>query len=125
MARIDFNLTKYDAEFLKTAMGRIEKAAEIVRDEAKRRCKVGTLTRPAKGSAYWTERSPGAMRDTIRVVRKGGKNNVRVYAGNRKTWWATQMEYSRGGWKGGPKPFLRPAIAAVKDTVKHTIEEGS
>ena len=123
MARIEIDLTKYDVVFLKTAMGRVEKAAEAIRDAAKSNCVVGTVTRPAKG-AYWTERSPGAMKATIRVVRKEGKNNVRVYAGNKKTWWAVQMEYGRGGWKGGARPFLRPAIASTKGTVKSIIEGG-
>ncbi|HSW62169.1 MAG TPA: HK97-gp10 family putative phage morphogenesis protein [Dissulfurispiraceae bacterium] len=123
MSRINIDLTKYDAEFLKTAMSRVENAADVIRDAAKSRCVVGAITRPAKGQ-FWTERSPGAMKATIRVVRKEGKNNVLVIAGNKKTWWATQMEYGRGGWKGGAKPFMRPAIAATKGKVSSIIEGG-
>ncbi len=123
MAQIDIDLTKYDVEFLKAAMSRVEKAAEAIRDAAKNKCVVGTITRPAKG-AFWTERSPGAMKATIRVVRKEGKNNVLIIAGNKKTWWATQMEYGRGAWKGGARPFMRPAIASTKGLVASIIEGG-
>jgi len=123
MSNIDIDLTKYDAEFLKTAMNRIEKAAGAIRDSAKAKCVVGNITRPASGK-YWTERTPGAMKATIRVTRKEGKNNVLVIAGNKKTWWATQMEYGRGDWKGGKRPFMRPAIAETKQQVASIIEGG-
>jgi HK97 gp10 family phage protein len=123
MAAIEIDLMKYFPEFEKAAMDRIEKAAGVIRDAARRNCTVGTISRPAKGK-FWTERSPGAMRDTIRVATKEGAKNVFLIAGDKKTWWATQMEYGRGGWKGGAKPFIRPAIASTKDEVKSIIEGG-
>lgn len=123
MSRIEIDLSKYDKQIMTAAMDRVEKAAKVIRDQAKRNCVVGTISRPAKGK-FWTERSPGAMRDTIRVTRREGKNNVLLIAGNKKTWWATQMEYGRGGWKGGPKPFMRPAISSTKSEVKSILENG-
>lgn len=123
MSRIDFNLQKYDGEFKAAGMVRIKKAAEAIRDAAKAKCVVGTVTRPAKGKFwYWTERTPGAMKNTIRVSEKKGMNNVLVIAGNAKTWWATQMEYGRGAWKGGAKPFMRPAIHQSYDKIRSIIE---
>jgi hypothetical protein len=142
MARIDWDLQKYDGEFKAAGMERMVKAAEAIRDVAKQNCKVGTVTRPARryvildhkrvpvgGTDVWTERSPGAMSDTIRVVRLWDESkdiskpeNVRVYAGDFKTWWAVQMEYGRGAWKGGPKPFLRPALHSSEGRVRAIIE---
>jgi hypothetical protein len=70
------------------------------------------------------------MAKTIRVVEKKGLGlhagpNVRVYAGNYKTWWAKQMEYGRGAWKGGAWPFMRPAITGSKAQIKMVLETGS
>lgn len=138
---IDFDLQKYDGEFLAAGAARMTRAAIAIRDAAKRHCKVGTIARPARkhfvfqghllsaagGKDNWTERTPGAMRGTIRVVRKFGHEsmqgwNIRVYAGNWKTWWALQMEYGFGGWKGGAKPFLRPAVHESESKVRDIIE---
>lgn len=138
---IDFDLQKYDGEFLAAGAARVTRAAIAIRDAAKRHCVKGTITRPERkrfvfqghlepstpGSAVWTERSPGAMRSTIRVVRKFSnedmKNwNIRVYAGNFKTWWALQMEFGFGGWKGGARPFLRPALHESESKVRDIIE---
>lgn len=83
---------------------------------------------------YWTARTPFAMRHTIRVREKYGNpvgtmaaslnQDVRIYAGNSKTWWATQMEYGRGAWKGGQKSFFRPALHASRSGVQNIIENG-
>ena len=130
MANVKFNFEQYDGQIAKASMDRIRKAANIIKQVAKAKCVVGTVNRPAKpGQPYWMERSPYAMRNTLRVVEKTGatgisNRNVRVYAGNSKTWWAVQMEYGRGGWKGGAKPFLRPALRATKSAVQSILENG-
>ena len=121
MSRIDWNLQKYDGEFKAAGMARIKQAAEAIRDAAKAKCVVGTITRPAVGK-FWTERTPGAMRNTIRVVGRPGVDNYLVIAGNKKTWWATQMEYGRGKWKGGAKPFMRQAIHESEPKIRAIIE---
>ena len=121
MSRIDFNLQKYDGEFKAAGMVRVKKAAEAIRDAAKAKCVVGTISRPAKG-AYWTERTPGAMKNTIRTTERQGVDNVLVIAGNSQTWWATQMEYGRGAWKGGAKPFFRQAIHESYTKIRSIVE---
>ena len=121
MSKIDFDLQKYDGEFKAAGMARIKRSAEAIRDAAKAKCVVGTISRPAVGK-YWTERTPGAMRNTIRVVEKEGVNNILVIAGNAKTWWATQMEYGRGAWKGGAKPFMRQAIHESYSKIRSIVE---
>jgi len=153
MAMIDFDLQKYDGEFKAAGMKRLIKAAEVIRDDAKRRIKVGTITRvpgrkmmrmkdgrmlPSTMPPKWMERTPGEMKQTIRVVTKydfsgtflanlagdGGVGNVRVYAGNFADWWAMQMEFGFGAWKGGAKPFLRPSLHSSQSAVRNIIEGG-
>ena len=138
---IDFDLQKYDGEFKAAGITRMVKASEAIRDAAKRHCVRGTITRPPRkhfvyqghlepaspqsSANIWTERSPGAMKGTIRVVRSHDPekaSSVRVYAGNFKTWWALQMEYGFGGWKGGAKPFMRPALHESESKVRDIIE---
>jgi hypothetical protein len=146
MAKIDFNLQKYDGEFKAAGMARVRKAAEAIRDAAKDKCKRGTISRGRRRAVIingrrvdigdrgeiWTERQIGAMRETIRVVDKddfdqetgfyADLDEVRIYAGNFATWWAIQMEYGRGGWKGGARPFLRPALHATESKVRDIVE---
>jgi hypothetical protein len=152
---IDFDLQKYDGEFLAAGAARVTRAAIAIRDAAKRHCVKGTITRPPRkhfvlnghlepespnsSARLWTERTPGAMRNTIRVVHKFEHGDmkysniwvsvgapkawdVRVYAGNFATWWALQMEYGFGGWKGGAKPFLRPALHESESKVRDILE---
>jgi hypothetical protein len=123
MARIKWDITQIFPEIINSGMGRIKQCAEVVASHARTNCKVGTISRPAKGQ-FWTEREIGAMKATIRVVVKNDSTsrNVWIMAGNKKTWWAIQMEYGRGGWKGGRKSFLRPAIAQSTAEVKNIIE---
>lgn len=154
MGRIDFDLQKYDGEFKKAGMERLERAAEVIRDTARSLVVTGTVTRvpgrrrfvnkaghmvESPNPPIWMERIPGAMKQTIRTVKKRGFDNtlgmdsggiwtdlvdVRVYAGNYKTWWATQMEYGRGRWRGGAKPFMRPAMIQAEGAVRSIIEGG-
>ena len=144
MAEIVFNFEQYDGQLAKACMKRIRKAADVIIDAAKANCAIGDAyytyptksgvkvvpgVRQATGGKYWTERSRGAMRNTIRRTEKrgdGGLENtdLRIIAGNSKTWWATQMEYGRGGWKGGARPFLRPALRKTKSEVQSILENG-
>lgn len=155
MARIDIDLQKYDGEFKKAGMDRLVKAAEAIRDAARGFVPTGTVTRvpgrrrkvrnhrlvPDEAPPIWMERTPGAMKKTLRTVRKKGfenvesldagsgtfwteNNDVRVYAGTFKTWWAIQMEKGRGKWKAAPVAFMEKGIAASSEKVRSIIENG-
>ena len=149
MKSLDIDLSKYDSEFFEVAMNRVEAAACVIRDDAKRilRGKLTGMTTihrktslgftldiqipwkehgPYKGGAIWTERTKGAMVDTIRVTRSKNKKvkNVLVIAGNFKTWWAMQLEYGRGAWRGGAKSFMRPAMKGAESKIIGILEGG-
>ncbi len=119
MATIWFDWGKYDVKIEKVCMDRLENAAKAIRDDAKSNLS-GKLKGdwpehgPYKSGAYagkaWTARYHGAMANTIRYVRRDDKKNIWIMAGNNETWWAVQLEYGRGGWKGGRRSFMRPAI---------------
>lgn len=100
--------------------------AELVMDEvvtiAKGFCPVGTISRPQRGSKGWTERIPGSLRSTIRRVSRTDKNNIRVYAGNKKIFYARFVEM--GTVKMRKRPYLRPALQAVKGSVLRRIKNG-
>lgn len=101
--------------------------AEIVMDEvvsiARNLCPVGTISRPIPpGGKYWQERIPGALRATIRRVSRKDKNNIRVYAGNKKVYYARFVEY--GTVKTRKKPFVRPAFQQVKGRILRGIKNG-
>ncbi len=145
MALIDCDLTRYDREFLRTAMNRVEKAADVIRDDAKRilKSKVTGMTTihrksgdkvvpwtehgPYPGQPDWTERTKGAMVETIRTRRSYNPEvkNVWVMAGKEKTWWAVQLEYGHGQWRGGKKSFLRPAMKGAESKIAGIFEGGT
>lgn len=128
---INFNVEKWDGEFKAVAMDRMEKAANVLADEARNKLIAGHVTRgPYKKGKYagkiWTSRGIGKyprLRDTIRAVGKEG--NVRVYVGNFKTWYAMQVEYGKGGWKGGAHPFMRPAMKSARGAMRVVLESGA
>lgn len=126
-----FDLQKYDDEIIKSAMDRVEAGAEIVRDAAKRILfsKVQGRWKEhgpyKKRPDYWTERTHGAMVKTIRTFRDDKKKKVKILAGDKKTWWAKQLEYGNGEWKGGAKPFLRPALMQSEGQVEYVLESGA
>lgn len=119
----NWNPQKYDSELLGVAMDRLEKAAEVVAEAARKRVKVGTVSRPIyKTGVYagepWTSRDGGALKKTIRVVSKhsvdpiiGESRNVRIYAGNYLVRYARVVEYAG-------KKFLRPALNASKKQIR-------
>jgi hypothetical protein len=125
MAQLKWDITEIMPEIVKAGMDRIKECAEVFATHARQNCRVGTINRPAKGE-FWTEREIGALKNTIRVVTKkdSQSRNVWIMAGNKKTWYATQVEYGRGGWKGGAHPFFRPAAAQSLAEMKNIIENG-
>jgi hypothetical protein len=136
MAEIKLNFAQYDELIKNASMARIRQAAEVIQMNMILKCKKSYKNRrpvykkgPYAGQIY-TARDMDIMAKTIRVVEKKGPGlhaepNVRVYAGNFKTWWAVQMEYGRGAWKGGASPFMRPAINGSKAQIKTVLEGGS
>jgi hypothetical protein len=136
MAEVKLNFAQWDEMLANASLGRMKEAAGVLQLAMILKCKKSYTNRrpaykkgPYKGQIY-TARDMDIMAKTIRVVEKKvgglhGKINVRVYAGNFKTWWAVQMEYGRGAWKGGAQPFMRPAINATKSRIQVVLESGS
>ena len=121
-----WNPNKFDESFEDVAIERLVKAAEIIADATRRKCPVGTITRPIYQTGpyagqFWTARDAGELKRSIRVVRKktksgrafSRKRSVRVYAGHKKAYYASIVEHS--------KPFMRPAqinsLAQVKSVL--------
>lgn len=135
MAQVKWNSSEFELACVGATMDRLEACGKIVRDDAKR-----ILTPKLKGNwtehgpyksgpyagASWTARYKQKMVDTVRVVRKHGdpNRNVWIMAGNYDTWWAIQMEYGKGDWKGGKRSFLRPALKGAAAAMKSVIENG-
>lgn len=95
----------------KKAMDRLEIAANLV----------------AMAARGYVHVQTGKLKESIRVVRLHGdpKQNVRVYAGNRKKggpYYSHMVEY--GTVKMSAKPFLRPGLSAVKGMVKGIVQNG-
>jgi hypothetical protein len=132
MAQIIFDWMKYDAKVTDACLGRMEIAANLIKNEAKSII-AGKLKRGWKehgpykkgkyAGAFWTAREYDAMAETIRVTKKEGRKDIWIRAGNKKTWWATQMEYGRGAWRGGPRSFMRPALDNTSG-IKAALENG-
>ena len=110
-----FNPNKFDETFETVAVERLVEAADVVAAAARRRCPVGSLSRPmyrlgAYAGQAWTARDAGQLKKSIRVVRKktrsgkafSRKRDVRVYAGHYLAYYARIVEFSR--------PFMRPAL---------------
>jgi len=68
----------------------------------------------------WTARYKKDMVKTIRLVKKkdSATRNIWIMAGHFNTWWAVQMEYGHGQWKGGPRSFFRKAIHGAMPKIK-------
>jgi len=121
-----FNPNEFDQIFEDIAIDRLVEAADVVADEVRRKCPVGTISRPMyRTGPYagqpWTARDARQLKKSIRVVRKktksgkafSKKRNVRVYAGNYLAYYASIVEHSQ--------PFMRPAyyksLAKVKSII--------
>ena len=118
-----WNPNRMDATFEKVSMRRLEIAADAVAHEIRFRVPVGTVSHlPYKTGkypgVYWTERSAGMLKRSIRIVRKktkvrkalSKKRNVRVYIGHKKAYYARIVEYYT--------PFVRPGYLAALPRVK-------
>ena len=122
--RVEYwNPSAADASFENVAVERLVEAAEVIAAATRRKCPVGTISRPMYRSGpyagqFWTARDAGELKRSVRVVRrktKSGrafskKRNVRIYAGHKKAFYARIVEHT--------KPFMRPAqmqsLAQVK-----------
>ena len=115
-----------DQEFENVAIERLVEAAEVVKDAVKRRCPVGTVTRPMyRTGPYagqeWTARDGGQLKKSVRITRKktksgkafSKKKDVRIYAGGKLPYYASIVEFSR--------PFMRPGFESVLGQVKEII----
>ena len=124
-------------------MGRVEKAAVLLRDTARNKVPVwqGPFWGPYKTGKHagmiWTARDHDNLLKTIRVTKKkdtftnlsfglASHMNIWVMCGNYKTWYANQVEYGRGEWKGKKTrhPYLRPAIKQSRADMIRIVENG-
>ena len=140
-----WNPAEFAPEILSGCMERIEKAALVVRDAARSKMTGFKYTWKEHGpystgkyhGQIWTARDYGALKETIRVVKKketgldagyGYKMaqhmNVWIMAGNYKTWYAVQVEKGRGEWRGKAHPFLIPAFKESAGKMKSIVENG-
>jgi HK97 gp10 family phage protein len=125
----NWNPEKITAEIEKKAMDRLERAAGIVAASARQKVPFGEGRPPYKSGKAWTERIPGTLQASIRVVRLKGdpKLNIRVYAGARQSdkltaYYAHMVEM--GTVKMRARPFLRPALNENKASIKNIMENG-
>ena len=118
----NWNANRYDIDFANATIERLRDAAEVVAENARARCPVGTVSRPVYktgpyAGAPWTAREAGAVKKQIRVVEKHSyagaevlsARNVRVYAGNTIVYYAKIVEHFT--------PFLRPALSASRPAI--------
>ncbi len=110
-------------EVMRNGMKRLEKSAEVVKRKARSKCPVGTLSRPMYKTGryagqFWTARDAGALKKSIRVVKKRGseKLNIRVYAGTAKQFYAQIVEFYT--------PFMRPALNGSKSSILSIMQNG-
>jgi HK97 gp10 family phage protein len=106
--RVEWNPEVITAQAEKFIMDRLEVAGEQIAADARQRV-------PVKS---------GKLKDSIRVTRLKGdpKLNIRVYAGNRLKdgpFYAHMVEY--GTVKMTARPFLRPALNAIKGKLESII----
>jgi len=123
----NWNPQKWDGEFIGAGMNRVKKAAELVAERARIKCKVGTISRPMyRRGPYagqpWTARDAGQLNQSIRVVEKHDqkgfdkRRNIRVYAGHYLAYYASIVEYTT--------PFLRPALNGSNAEIRGILENG-
>jgi hypothetical protein len=132
---INWNPEEKIPAIVNASMEILEAACNIIRDDAKQKLKVqlrgnwrehGPYASGKYAGKIWTAREKAAMVRTIRVVRRkdATTRNIWIMAGNFKDWWAVQMEYGHGAWKGGARPFFRSAIKGSEGKVKALLESG-
>jgi hypothetical protein len=118
--KIDFReLKKWNIDLDKITRDKLIKGAEIVKAAARRRCPVGTITRPMyRRGKYagqdWTSRDGGRLRKSIQHT-KGHDwvhgigemlpgRSIAIIAGNYWAWYADIVEHDRF------TPYMRPAL---------------
>jgi len=118
----NWNPAKADPEIMGAAMDRLVAVGNVIAEKARQKCPVG-IDIP-KGKGKWSGRDAGALRDSIRVVRRFGddRRNIRIYAGSRKVFYARWVE--TGTVKMKKRPFLRPAVYASKAEAKQILLNG-
>lgn len=102
-ANISAILRTYGERAAQAARQALEENAEIVMEEARRRCPVDS----------------GKLRDSIHSEKKGA-NKIRIIADaeNNGYHYARIVEYSPRG-----KPFLRPALESKREEIKQNMIE--
>lgn len=137
MARmVNWDPTDKIKEIRNAGMDRLESAAGIIQKNAimKLRSLIketyrehGAYKKGQYAGKSWTARHYREMIHTIRVVRKRDESsrNIWIMAGNYNTWWALQMEYGRGEWKGAAKSFFRPALNGSVPEIKAALASGN
>jgi hypothetical protein len=152
--RIEWHPEEITAEIEKEAIRRLEAAAAVIRDKAKvNLSKLVTGLTPMRRKGFdkylvplvpwkehgpyktgkssgqsWTARYHDKMVETIRLSPHDVNVktlSVRIIAGNYNTWWAKQMEYGNGEWRGGAKPFMRPAMRGARSEIQSVLESGA
>ena len=123
-----WNPQRFDRSFDDVTRKRLVKAARVLKAAVRRKCPIGTISRPIYQSGpykgqTWTSRDAGRLRKSVRVVeqrtktgRLSKKMNVRVYVGHYTAWYADIVEFSR--------PFMRPAYNEAMPMIKTIIGAG-
>jgi len=141
-----FDIEKHVPWLVEAGMDRLEKAGDVIRDQARANLRNhskihykwrehGPYKTGKSAGEDWTARHYYDMEKTVRTVRQydekiglsrvfGRNRNIRIYAGKKEIWYAKQMEYGRGGWKGGRRSFFRPALNRTRNQVRGIIENG-
>lgn len=119
--KVEWHPEQITAEIEKTAMDRLETAAGYVMGLARSLVPVGK-DKYKHGALY---SRAGALKRTIRVVRQPGdpNQNIRVYAGKKNIIdYAAAIEY--GTHDITARPYLRPALNAMKKRIIDIVENG-
>ena len=123
-----WNPQKFDREFDHVSRERLMKAAKVLKAEVRRRCPIGTVSRPMyRTGRYagqpWTARDAGQLRKSVRIVEKRTKTgrlskkmNIRVYVGHYKAYYADIVEFYT--------PFMRPALERTLPMIETMIGVG-
>ena len=135
MSRIAFwDVKPLNQEIMRNGMKRLKKAGEVVAKKARSKCPVGTISRPVYKTGkyagmYWTARTAGSLKKSIRVTEKhgagesggyitirAGQLEIRIYAGTDKVYYAQIVEFRT--------PFMRPALDASRSQILSIMRNG-
>ena len=130
MRVVNWSWKEADEMVAKETRRRQRKAANFLKDEVRRVCPIGTVSRPMYrrgkfAGQWWTRHDAGALKRSVRVVERDDEKfgfklaqygEVRVYVGHKLAWYAQIVEYYR--------PFMRPAVASTMSRIKNILENG-